>query len=162
MVILVGGMGMLVIASVRQQPRISDRAHDIARGRAWAERLTRELREGSAVTGASGSSLTFRTYVRSSTCGSSTQLASNQPAIQCRAKYSCTGGTCTRKEFALTGAEPATGAVEMVGGLMSDAVFTYSPSATDVQHVSVTLTFPSEEGGEGVTISDGAELRNAG
>lgn len=159
-VLVVGGMGMLVVRALHQQPRIADRAHSIEAGRQMVERMTRELREGSDVTVATASQVTLRTYVRSTPCGASTQLAADQPANECRVTYSCSGGTCSRQEFALTATSGT--AVEMVTDLVSNDIFTYSPSAADPGHVTVTLVYPSEEGDEGVTISDGAELRNTG
>lgn len=159
-VLVVGGMGMLVVRALHQQPRIADRAHNIEAGRQMVERMTRELREGADVTVATASQVTLRTYVRSTTCGAGTQLAADQAAIECRVTYSCSGGTCSRQEFALTATSGT--AVEMVTDLVSDSVFAYTPSSTDPQHVTVTLVYPSEEGDEGITISDGAGLRNTG
>lgn len=160
--VVTGTIGMVLVGALHQQPRIADRSADIAAGRQLVERLTRELREGSLVTGQTASQLTFRTYVRNTACGSPTALAESEPAIECRVKYSCSSGACTRKEFAITGSEPAGGEVQVVSGLHSNSVFTYSPASGTPEHVSVTLVYPSEEGEEGVTISDGAQLRNTG
>jgi hypothetical protein len=162
-IVLLGTMGMLVIVAARQQPRISDRAASIQEGRALVERFTRELREGVLVEQSpapSASQITFRTYVRSTACGESTQLPPNEPSIQCRVTYSCSAGACSRAENTLD--EPATDEpVQIVVGLASSEVFTYAPSVTDTESVGVRLVFPAEGGDDAITISDGASLRNA-
>ena len=146
------GASLTVIAG--SQPRIADRSAQIQQGRVMIERLTRELREGSNLQAPTASSLTFFTYVRTQACGESNPPASpSEPAIQCQVSYVCTAGTCTRQEG---GGSP----VELVDGLNSNEVFTYTP-ATDPDHVTVTLEYPGEDGGESVTFSDGAALRNA-
>jgi Tfp pilus assembly protein PilE len=161
-VLLVATMGMLVIVAARQQPRISDRAASIQEGRALVERFTREFREGVVIEQSpvpTASQITFRTYVRSTACGESTELAPDQPAILCRVTYSCSGGTCLRAENTLTG--PATDEpVVLVEGLAGDEIFSYAPHVSNPESVGVRLAFPAEGGDDAVTISDGASLRN--
>ena len=73
-VIVMGAVGSLVISAVRAQPKISKTAQNISSARWVMERLTRELRNGVAVdpTKATASTVSFRTYVRHTTCGSTT------------------------------------------------------------------------------------------
>jgi Tfp pilus assembly protein PilW len=160
-VVLVGTIGILLVVSARQQPRISDRAASIQEGRALVEQFTRELREGFAVQATpTASSVTFRTYVRRSSCGSSASLSPSQPAIACRVTYSCASGTCTRTENPISGAQTGQ-PVTMVTGLASSDVFSYLPSASSPDHVGVTLVFPALAGDDdAITITDGADLRN--
>jgi hypothetical protein len=159
-VLLVGTIGMLVVVSARQQPRISDRAASIQQGRVLVEQFTRELREGFAVQATPGASMiTFRTYVRHASCGSSTPLSPSQPAIACRVTYSCSSGACARTENPVDG--PQTGQPEtVVSGLANSNVFSYLPSAANPEHVGVTLVYPAEGTDDAITISDGAALRN--
>jgi type II secretory pathway pseudopilin PulG len=136
------------------QPRIADRSAQIQEGRAMIERLTRELREGSNLQAPTASSLSFLTFVRTQTCDDSAPpVSSSTPAIQCQVTYVCTDGTCTRQQG--TGIP-----VELVDGLRSSQVFSYSPTI-EPNHVTVTLEYPGEDGGESVTFRDGAALRNA-
>jgi hypothetical protein len=159
-VMLVGTIGMILIVSARQQPRISDRAASIQQARVLVEQFTRELREGFAVqANPTSSSITFRTYVRRATCGSSAALSPSQPAIVCRVTYACASGACTRTENPVSGS-PTGQPVTMVSGLANSNVFSYLPSSTTPDHVGVTLVFPAEGSEDAITVSDGADLRN--
>lgn len=142
---------------LRSEPRISERAAHIQEGRALIERLTRELRQGSGVESATSSGLEFLTYVRRTDCGSSTV---QDPAIQCRVTYSCQEGTCTRTERNPDGTGAA-GPVELAQGLQS-ASFSYLPSPSAAEYVTVRLAYPAEGGDDAVTLEDGANLRNSG
>ena len=157
---LLAVMGGMIMVVVRAQPQLAERSAQIQSGRTMIERLTRELREGSGLVEASGSSLSFLTFVRTQACGSSEPPASSAvPAIQCRVRYTCTAGTCRRTESTPGGPEGAP--VTLVEGLNSPAsVFSYMPQLSP-RHVTVTLEYPAEGGGESITLSDGAALRNA-
>lgn len=152
---LVAVMGTLIMVVVRTQPQVAERSAQIQNGRAMIERITRELREGSALISATSSGLSFMTFVRGQQCGSPTPPASAAtPAIRCQVTYTCAGGTCQRTE-------PPGGPVTLVEGLNTSAVFSYTPP-TNPRHVTVTLEYPARVGGESITLSDGAALRNAG
>ena len=159
MMIAFGAALIVLNMALRSQPRISDRANAIQDARVWVERLTRELRQGATVSGTPTSSqLSFRTYVRHSSRGGSAAGAS----IQCLVTYTCTAGTCSRTESNLDGTGGTT--QQMVGGLQSSAVFTYTPSAAAPEYIGVTLTFPAtDDPGEtedAITLRDGVNLRN--
>jgi hypothetical protein len=151
---------MVLNIAQRAQPRISDRGEAIQQGRVWIERLTRELRQGATMVGTpTPSAVSFVTYVQHSACGT----AAAGSSIQCRVSYVCTSGTCTRTESSADGSTAGT-AQRMVTGLLSNDVFTYTPSATAAEYVGVTLRFPAGgEAGEtedAVTLQDGVNLRN--
>ena len=155
-----GAALLLLQIALKAQPRITDKGAAIEQGRAWTERLTRELRQGGTVTGSpTASQLAFLTYVRHSSCG--TLAAGN--SIQCRVTYTCTAGTCSRTEGNPDGSQTGP-PQEMVTGLQSSSVFTYSPSAAVPEYVGVTLMFPAtDEPGEtedAITLTDGVTLRN--
>ena len=84
-VIVMGGVATLVISAVQGQPEISKRAQNVSTARWVLERLTREIRNGIAVAPgkATASEVSFRTYVRASSCtaggtpGSATPRRSN-------------------------------------------------------------------------------------
>jgi type II secretory pathway component PulJ len=162
MITLIAFSSALVVLNVAQrtQSLISNRAASIQEGRVWIERLTRELRQGATMVGTpTASTLSFLTYVQHSGCGVSTAGAS----IQCRVSYSCSGGTCSRTELNADGSGTG-GAQQMVTGLQTNSVFSYSPSASAAEYVGVALQFPAtEEAGEtedAVTLQDGVTLRN--
>ena len=162
-VVLMAAVVPLLLGALHAQPGISKKSADIQTARWVLERMTRELREGVAVDkSTSTASVSFQTYVRHASCGSSTALASSLPSIKCEVTYSCSAETCTRRETApgvFTGGSLTT----LFTGLNNSAnVFSYTPNATTPTYVGVTITIPSPNGAGGATtVSDGASLRNA-
>lgn len=170
-VVLVGAVGAMLMSAVRSQPEISERAQNISSARWVMERMTREIRNGVRVDTATSSKVSFVTYVRHSTCGSTGTLPSSSPAIKCQVTYSCTTTSCTRSEAN----EGSTGTpVTLFTGINSSSVFCYVPSsepdpltcgttsnATSTTYVGVALRIPNPSGPSALTVSDGASLRNA-
>jgi prepilin-type N-terminal cleavage/methylation domain-containing protein len=172
-VILLGVAGSLVLSAMKDQPQLSKRANNISTARWVTERLTREIRNGIAVDKATPSSVSFRTYVRRTSCGSGTIPASASPAIKCEVTYACTTTSCSRTETApevLSGGTPT----KIFSGIDNSNVFCYVPSSekdqlscgpapealSTITYVGVTLHIPNSSG-PGLTVSDGASLRNA-
>jgi Tfp pilus assembly protein PilV len=161
-IVLLGAIGSMLVSTVRQQPKASQKAADIQTARWVLERMTRELRNGISVHVAGASSVSFETYVRHTACGSSTSSAPSASPIKCEVRYSCASNTCTRIETApgvVAGGVPS----PIFSGLSnSSSVFSYLPNTTAPTFVRVTLSLPSPTGGDGATtVSDGASLRNA-
>jgi prepilin-type N-terminal cleavage/methylation domain-containing protein len=158
-VVVLGAVGSLVVSAMKDQPRISERAQDISTARWILERLTRELRDGIRVDNATSSSVSFETYVRHTTCGGTTSLASTATPIKCEVTFTCSTTKCTRLEAApkVTTGKAAT----IFEGIDSSSVFSYSPSAKEATFVKVTLQLPNPAGDAPLTISDGVSLRNA-
>jgi type II secretory pathway pseudopilin PulG len=160
-VVLMGAVGSLVIGAMRAQPGISERAQNISSARWVLDRMTHEIRDGIAVTPtrAKAEEVSFRTYVRRTTCGGETALVSTLPAIECQVTYRCSVTRCTRLEAApgvYTGTETT-----LYEGLSSNQVFTYVPSAAQATFIKITLKLPNPTGNAVMTVSDGASLRNA-
>ena len=100
-VVLMAAISTLVIGAVRNQPEISKRAENISTARWVLERLVREIRNGVLVESTpkpTASEVSFRTFVRSTSCGGSGAPAAGEPAILCKVTYSCSGSTCRRDE----------------------------------------------------------------
>lgn len=155
-----GVAASLLVISLKAQPRIGDRNYAVQQGRVLQEKLTRELRLAYGVQAATGSSLTFDTFLHRASCGGTVSSAT---AIQCRVGYSCVAGSCTRSEGPVGAAAVDTRA--LVSGITnSSTVFTYQPVTTPVNEigfVGVRLVFPAEQEGEdAATLEDGAALRN--
>jgi prepilin-type N-terminal cleavage/methylation domain-containing protein len=155
-----GAALLLLQIALKAQPQITDRGAAIQQGRVWIERLTRELRQGATVAGTpTPSQLAFLTYVRHTTCGGTVSGAS----IQCLVTYTCTAGTCSRRERNPNGTGTAP-AQQMVTGLQTSSVFSYTPSPGAPEYIGVTLQFPaSDDPGEtedAITLTDGVNLRN--
>lgn len=160
-VVILGAVGSLMISAMRDQPMISERAQTITTARWVLERLTRELRNGIAVTPtrATAQEVSFRTYVRRTACGSGVVPASSLPSIECQVTYRCTTTYCSRIE-----ADPGvyTGtATKIFEGIDNSNVFSYLPNAAEATFVKVTLQMPNPRGPAALTVSDGASLRNA-
>jgi len=144
------------VTAVKTQPGLTTRSNAIQQARFTAERIVREIRQGSTVYTATATQLSLLTYVHSATCGGSP----SSTAIQCRVTYSCdTSGTCTRVEAKPDGTSPGA-AYTVVSGLSSGNVFTYSPSSTSPTSITATFVFPGRNGSDAITVSDGAALQN--
>jgi hypothetical protein len=162
-----GTVAMLIIAAVKDQPKISKQAQNVTTARWVLDRITHELRNGESISPehANASEISFQTYVRHNSCGSSTSLASSSSAIKCQVTYACTTTTCFRTESA-PGTYSGTPR-PIFSGINSSQVFTYAPNApnpsslTQPTYVKVTLRLPNPSGTGALTVSDGASLRNA-
>lgn len=165
-VIVMGVVAMLMIGTLRSQPKITKESQNVSSARWMLERLTHELRNGIVVKEGTASKISFEAYVRHGTCGGSTALAATTPAIICRVTYECTTTACTRKE---TSPGTTIGVASPVfSGLSSSQIFTYVPSVEKaekvekVTYVKATLQFPDPtSAGSPLVISSGASLRNA-
>jgi Tfp pilus assembly protein PilW len=160
-VIVMGAIASLVISAVRAQPQISKQAQNITTARWVLARLTHEIRNGIVVDKAKATpnELSFRGYVRHSTCGGAGALASKEPAIECQITYTCSTTACSRVE-----SQPGTytgTATQIFSGIDSNQVFTYAPEQGPVTYVKITLRLPNPSGTGALTVSDGASLRNA-
>lgn len=161
-VVIVGAAGSMVISAMRTQPELSQRSQDVSTARWVLERMTREIRNGVSVEPTStGAAVSFRAYVRRSTCGGTAALGAGESARECQITYDCSSGTsCTRAETApgvFTGGTPT----PIFSGLNSDKVFNYAPGPAEASFVGVTLRFPNPGGSGTLTVSDGASLRTA-
>lgn len=157
-VVLVGAACAMLISAVRDQPKLSRKDQSITTARYVLERMTREIRNGTAVYKATGSEVSFVTQVRRTTCGGAAQENASVPAIECRVTYRCTTTACTRTETAPsveTGGTPTT----VVSGLDSSKVFNYEPTAEEPNFIGITLHIANPEGEGELTVTDGAGLR---
>lgn len=159
-VVVMGAVASLMISTIREQPKISKESQNVSSARWMLERITHELRNGIAVKEGTASKISFEGYVRHSSCGGSTVLASSSTAIKCRITYECSTTACTRKE---TSPATTTGvATQVFSGLASNQIFTYVPSVANATYVKATLRLPDPtDAGSPLVISSGASLRNA-
>ncbi len=153
--VVIGTSVFVFTAVLRAEPRTSERAAEIQQARVLMERITRELRQGATVSTATGTQLSLITLVDSATCGG----APATTAKSCRVTYTCTTTNCTRLERNPDNTGTST-AVRVAAGLENGTVFTYTPSAAAARYVTITLKFPTAEGGDSITLTDGVALRN--
>lgn len=156
MVVVLGGGVMVMTLGMRNEPRIAERTADIEQARVAMDRLTREIRQGSAVSSATGTSLSFITQVQSASCGGPT----SPQARPCLVTYSCTQGKCTRTERNPDGSGATSPKTVASGMRAGQTVFSYTPSASAPTYVNVVLEFPSASGADSITLSDGVAMRN--
>ena len=172
-VIVVGGATSMLISAVRAQPQQQEQAESISTARFELERMTREIRNGTSVTAASSSNVSFVARVRRTTCGGTVPASASTPSIQCQIVYSCTTTSCTRVERAV-GSTSGGAATTIVADIDSSSVFCFVPSAnadptecgpakggTAPTYIGLTLSIPNPRGSGHLTISDGASLRGA-
>ena len=162
-VVLMAGVAAMVVAAMRSQPEVSKRSQNISSARWMLERLTREIRNGVFVEGTpTPQEVSFRTFVRHTSCGGTGTLPSSSPAIVCKVTYTCNTTSCSRAE-----AEPGKSSglpQTIITGIDSSNVFTYRPTGAkpeDISYIGVTLHLPNPKGPAGITVSDGASMRNA-
>src|SRR5665811_836960 len=155
--VVLGGAVTVFVGAVRSEPRTAEQVTAIQQGRVALERITRELRQGTDVTTATASQLAVVTYVKQASCAGAPASSS----IACRVTYTCTAGACSRVVAEPDGSAPGA-ATEVIGGLSTTEVFSYSPSATDPDYVGVSLQFDADRGGAPVALADGVTLRNRG
>lgn len=151
--VVIGGAFTMFAGAIHSQPRDSAKVVALQEARTTADRITRELRQGWETPTATASKLAIVTYVKAASCGG----AAGSTAIPCRVTYTCSGTTCSRVVSQPNGSAPGP-AVQVVEGLTSSSVFTFSPSAADPTYVGVTFVLTGS--GQPFTLSDGVALRN--
>jgi type II secretory pathway pseudopilin PulG len=172
-VVLVGAVSSMIVSVMQSQPEISKRAQNVSSARWVLERMTREIRNGIRVDQATSSKVSLLTYVRRTACGGATLPASSVPAIKCQVTYQCTTTSCSRLE-ANEGVFTGT-STTLFSGIDDSNVFCYVPSAgvdplacgtaaspvNGTTYVGLRVHIPNPSGPSGITVSDGASLRNA-
>jgi prepilin-type N-terminal cleavage/methylation domain-containing protein len=153
-VVLFSAAIALFMTTVKSQPDLTGRSHQIETTRNTMERMIRELRQGLAVDTGTASQLAFRTYV-GSTCAGGTSTTKTL----CRVTYTCTGTSCTRILANPDGSSPGSPVTVISGINNPTAVFTYTGSPAT--YVGVRFVVPSPNGRGRLTLQDGASLRNA-
>lgn len=161
-VVVMGAAVLILITALHDQPKITGQATNVRTAQWVLARMTREIRNGVRVMPTpepTASQVSFETYVRTGTCGGTAALEKSKPAIKCTVTYSCTATRCSRTVSppGSTVGTPTT----IFTGINSNQVFTYAPSSIAPTFVKVTLRLPNPAGNGGLTISDGATLRNA-
>jgi Tfp pilus assembly protein PilW len=155
--IIVGAALSMFTGGLKSQPRAASQAAGVQQAQTAMERMTRELRQTSAVIGTPTSAqITVSTYVDDATCGG----APGSIAIRCQVTYSCSGGACTRTVAQSNGSAPGP-ARTVVSGMSSNNVFTYAAATTTAPaYIYVNLAFPDNGGHNAITLSDAVALRN--
>jgi prepilin-type N-terminal cleavage/methylation domain-containing protein len=170
LVVVAGAMSMLVFA-LKNQPKVSEGADQVAKARAVSERMAQELRQGVKIETREASKVVFLTYVHTTAC--TTAASTSAGAIQCRVTYTCaTTGTCTRSVLNADGSGTALTSTLVTGVSNPTEVFCYMPSteagkcgaakSTEAStYVGIKLQLPAAGKSAAVTLENGATLHNA-
>jgi type II secretory pathway pseudopilin PulG len=158
-VVVMGGVVILLIGTMRSQPRIDRQSSNVQKARWVLGRMTREIRNGIRVDQPTASTVHFEAYVRHATCGGTTNLGATATPTKCEITYACSGTSCTRTEAAPK-SYVGTAQTIFTGLSNPSSVFSWSPS-TSPTYIGVTLKIPDGSGSGALTVSDGASLRNA-
>ena len=140
LLVVVGAFLAAFVSVQKSEAYVSGRAEALDDMRLTMARMTRDLRQGTAVASASTPShLAVTTYVD----GTLQQVV-----------YDATGTSLTRQVG-------SSSAVELQGGLSSTAIFEYAPSAEAAEVITITLTVvPPSAPDTTVTIDSEVRLRN--
>lgn len=169
--VIVGAAMSMLIASVRDQPKITERADQVGNARAVSERMVTELRQGVKVETRERSKVVFLTYIHTSTCTSAPSASAK--AIQCRVTYNCaTTGACTKSVLNADGSGTALTTTLVTGLANPTEVFCYLPSTEagkcgtaksteSSTYVGIKLQFLNAEKKVTTTLENGATLHNA-
>lgn len=151
----------VLVSSVKNEPRLRERAAKIQQARTLMEQLGRDLRSGYVIDSPGASTLVFRTYVHQTSCNGSP--SSTAPTILCRITYSCAAGSCTR-QVADTSGSPAGTLRTLVSGLSGSSIFSYATPTGGIspEYVQASLVYPAQSGDDALTLTDGFSFRNAG
>jgi len=140
LVISFAALGLLEVAQ-RSEPEVRETNSRIQEAQTGMERIVRELRQTSGVVSATPTSLTVNTYLSGSTCGA----GAGTGARSCRVVYACAAGECTRTASEVSGASPGP-ALPFATDVISNSIFSYSPSATSPTGVTVTVQLLDDGG----------------
>jgi Tfp pilus assembly protein PilW len=166
MLVVLGAVVSLLLSSMRAQPEITDRAHQIGEARNALEDLTVDIRQGFSAT-----------YVDDPTRISLETICDEAPTTRCTVEYDCNlpeaGGT-----FGCTRTVDSTEEI-LVTGLASSNVFCVTPSTGDPEseapkdsdcweesngepptYVGVKIEFPAGEQDGNTVLEGGAALHN--
>jgi Tfp pilus assembly protein PilW len=169
--VIVGAAMTMLISSVRDQPRITERADQVGEARTVSEGMLTELRQGVKLETRERNKVVFVTYVHASSCTGAPSSAAK--AIQCRVTYNCAAtGTCTRSVLNADGSGTARTTTLVTGISDPTEVFCYLPSTeagrcgtaktTETStYVGIKLQFPNAENRTTTTLENGATLHNA-
>ena len=146
--VVVGALFALLTGSLRSQDKSVHRALTTQEATAAAERLTRDIRNATAVSIVTAAKLDLRTAVRG---------AASTSTIR-HVVWDCSlGQRCTRQEGPVGGA--LGGRIEdVVPGVVNGDVFTGTPGATDPPYVTIKLNISVSES-QPVQFQNGVTVR---
>jgi hypothetical protein len=144
------GSYMLYTVGAHSQQDTTHRVETLLQQRTGLERMTREMRQATAITPVSSQVLDGTTWVRPSSGG---------PSVQRRVRYDCSAGACRRWEGPPGGAL-TDGPVTVIADVENADVFSLEPNTVNPTRVVTRVEVTVEGAANPITLDGGFALRN--
>ena len=145
-------MGIYALYNVgaKSQQETNNRVRSLIQQQNGLERISREMRQATAITPVSSQIIDGTTWVRPSSGG---------PSVQRRVRYDCSSGSCQRWEGAAGGAL-TTGPVTVISNVQNADVFSLEPNSVDPTYVMTRVEVSVKDAANPITLDGGFALRN--
>ena len=145
-------MGIYALYNVgaKSQQDTNNRVRSMIQQQNGLERISREMRQATAITPVSSQIIDGTTWVRPSGGGAS---------VQRRVRYDCSTGTCQRWEGAV-GGSLTSGPVTVITDVQNADVFSLEPNSVDPTYVVTRVEVSVKNAGNPITLDGGFALRN--
>jgi hypothetical protein len=145
-------MGIYVLYNVgaKSQQDTNNRVRSMIQQQNGLERISREMRQATAITPVSSQIIDGTTWVRPSGGGAS---------VQRRVRYDCSTGSCQRWEGAV-GGSLTSGPVTVITDVQNADVFSLEPNSIDPTYVVTRVEVSVKNAGNPITLDGGFALRN--
>ncbi len=145
-------MGIYALYNVgaKSQQDTNNRVRSLIQQQSGIERISREMRQATAITPVSSQIIDGTTWVRPT---------SGAASVQRRVRYDCSTGSCQRWEGAVGGAL-STGPVTVISDVQNADVFSLSPNSVDPTYVITRVEVSVKGASNPITLDGGFALRN--
>jgi Tfp pilus assembly protein PilV len=144
------GIYALYNVGAKSQQETNNRVRSLVQQQSGLERISREMRQATAVTPVSSQILDATTWVR--------PLAGTA-SVQRRVRYDCSSGTCNRWEGPPGGAL-TTGPVPVITDVQNADIFSLEPNSVDPTYVVTRIEVKVKDANNPITLDGGFALRN--
>ena len=144
------GMYALYNVGAKSQQETNNRVRSLIQQQSGLERISREMRQATAITPVSSQIIDGTTWVRPSGGG---------PSEPKRVRYDCSTGTCNRWEGPAGGAL-TTGPVPVITDVENADVFSLSPNTVDPTYVVTRVEVTVKGASNPIVLDGGFALRN--
>lgn len=137
--------------SVRGGDRTNNRVRSLQQQQIGVERISRELRQATAVTPVSGQVVDVETYVTPS---------GGSGAVPRHVRYECTTGSCKRYEGPSGGATFTSGPVSVITDIQNSNVFEMKPDSINPNFVALVVDVGVKDASHPIRLSGGVAFKN--
>jgi prepilin-type N-terminal cleavage/methylation domain-containing protein len=148
-IVLLGIYGLYNVGAKSQQ-ETNTRVRSLMQQQSGMERISREMRQATAITPVSSQIIDATTWVRPTSGGAS---------VQRRVRYDCSTGTCNRWEGP-AGGSLTTGPVPIITNVVNADIFDLQPNSVDPTYVVMRVEVQVQGANNPITLDGGFALRN--